>query len=40
MSPSHNDVPHDECLAAREVLSRVGDKWNVFVIGMLGDGPR
>lgn len=40
MSPSHSDVSHSDCLAAREVLSRVGDKWSVFVIGLLGEGPR
>lgn len=26
--------------AAREVLDRVGDKWSVYVIFLLGDGPR
>ena len=40
MSPSHSDVPHGDCLATREVLSRVGDKWSVFVIALLGDGPK
>lgn len=40
MSPSHSDVPHGDCLAAREVLSRVGDKWSVFVIALLGEGPK
>ncbi len=28
------------CPAVREVLSRVGDKWSVLVIGLLGAGPR
>jgi DNA-binding HxlR family transcriptional regulator len=23
-----------------EVLSRIGDKWTVLVVGVLGDGPR
>jgi DNA-binding HxlR family transcriptional regulator len=40
MSPSHSDVPHGDCLAAREVLSRVGDKWSVFIIALLGDGTK
>jgi len=32
--------PGDEsCVAVREVLNRVGDKWSVLVIRMLGDGP-
>ena len=30
--------PADGCLV-REVLARVGDKWSVFVIVRLGDGP-
>jgi DNA-binding HxlR family transcriptional regulator len=25
---------------ARDVLDRIGDKWSVYVIGLLGDGPR
>ncbi len=40
MSPGHIPVPHEECLAAREVLNRVGDKWSVLLVGLLGDGPR
>jgi DNA-binding HxlR family transcriptional regulator len=39
MSPSHKHVPA-ECPAIREVLNRVGDKWSVLVIAMLGEGPR
>ncbi len=30
--------PHNAC-PVREVLSRVGDKWSVLVIALLGDGP-
>jgi DNA-binding HxlR family transcriptional regulator len=37
MSPRHNP---DRCLATREVLTRVGDKWSVLIVGMLGSGPR
>jgi DNA-binding HxlR family transcriptional regulator len=29
----------DTC-RARDVLDRVGDKWSVYVISLLGDGPR
>ncbi|MGE0059082.1 MAG: winged helix-turn-helix transcriptional regulator, partial [Dehalococcoidia bacterium] len=29
---------HDECCSVREVLDRVGDKWSLLVISMLGDG--
>jgi DNA-binding HxlR family transcriptional regulator len=39
MSPSHK---HDSgrCPAVREVLNRVGDKWSVQVVGLLGDGKK
>jgi DNA-binding HxlR family transcriptional regulator len=40
MSPRHIGPPDERCLAAREVLNRVGDKWSVFVVGVLGQGPR
>jgi DNA-binding HxlR family transcriptional regulator len=39
MSPSHKHVPA-ECPAVREVLNRVGDKWSVQVVGMLGGGKK
>lgn len=29
-----------ECGATREILNRVGDKWSVFVVVLLGEGPR
>jgi DNA-binding HxlR family transcriptional regulator len=29
-----------ECLAVNSVLARVGDKWSVLVIVLLGDGPK
>jgi DNA-binding HxlR family transcriptional regulator len=29
-----------ECRAVTEVLARVGDKWTVLVVTVLGDGPR
>src|ERR1700749_3939077 len=37
--PSNLHQPED-CRAVSEVLSRVGDKWTVLVVGSLGDGPR
>lgn len=50
MKPEHTDVPaapphqhdpaHSDCRGVASVLSRVGDKWSVLVIMMLGDGPR
>jgi DNA-binding HxlR family transcriptional regulator len=39
MSPGHKHVP-DKCLAVREVLNRVGDKWSVLVVALLGDGTK
>ena len=45
MSLSHSKgcVPgrngnHNECPAVREVLNRVGDKWSVLVVSLLGNG--
>ncbi len=48
MRPEHTNVPalppspHDgeSCRAVGSVLARVGDKWSVFVIMMLIDGPQ
>lgn len=40
MSPSHKHVPHDSCIAVREVLNRVGDKWSVLIVQLLADNPR
>lgn len=40
MSPGHTEHPTERCLAVREVLNRVGDKWSVFIVSLLGDGPR
>jgi DNA-binding HxlR family transcriptional regulator len=37
--PSNLHVAED-CRAVSEVLARVGDKWTVLVVGMLGDGPK
>ena len=47
MKPEHIHVPvqppspaHGDCRAVTSILARVGDKWSVFVIMLLGDGPR
>ncbi len=48
MKPEHNKVPvlppnahlDGDCRAVASVLARVGDKWSVFVIMLLGGGPR
>jgi len=38
-TPSTLHDPED-CRAVSEVLSRVGDKWTVLVVGVLGPGPK
>jgi DNA-binding HxlR family transcriptional regulator len=50
MKPEHSRVPvlpppphaHEggDCRAVASVLARVGDKWSVLLIMMLGDGPK
>ncbi|HEY3892441.1 MAG TPA: helix-turn-helix domain-containing protein [Bradyrhizobium sp.] len=48
MRPEHTKVPvlppnahlDGDCRAVASVLARVGDKWSVFVIMLLGNGPR
>jgi DNA-binding HxlR family transcriptional regulator len=49
LKPEHNRVPaslprhdlqHADCRGVASVLARVGDKWSVFVIMMLFDGPK
>jgi DNA-binding HxlR family transcriptional regulator len=49
MFPSHSGVPsgfppaggadgdHSNCVVVREILDRVGDKWSVLVIALLGE---
>jgi DNA-binding HxlR family transcriptional regulator len=36
--PAHRD-DHEGCIAVREVLKLVGDKWSVLVVAILGKGP-
>ncbi|TQF11106.1 helix-turn-helix transcriptional regulator [Myxococcus llanfairpwllgwyngyllgogerychwyrndrobwllllantysiliogogogochensis] len=36
---SRPDPSSESCLAVRDVLTRVGDKWSVQVVGSLGEGP-
>lgn len=40
MSPGNNRLSDDNCPAIREVLDRVGDKWSVLIVAILGGGPR
>ncbi|MGE0547394.1 MAG: winged helix-turn-helix transcriptional regulator [Kofleriaceae bacterium] len=41
MSPRNKRLRHQPaaCPAIREVLHRVGDKWSVQIVALLGDGP-
>ncbi len=46
MIPSHTDVTgpeqlhdHSACQRVNQVLSRIGDKWSVLIVMLLGDGP-
>jgi DNA-binding HxlR family transcriptional regulator len=38
MPRKHTPDTHPGCLAAREVLNLVGDKWSVLVVSLLGGG--
>jgi DNA-binding HxlR family transcriptional regulator len=48
LKPEHKKVPvqqviphqHSDCRSVAAVLARIGDKWSVLVIMLLGDGPR
>jgi DNA-binding HxlR family transcriptional regulator len=48
VKPEHKKVPvlpaqphlDSDCRAVASVLARVGDKWSVLVIMLLGEGPR
>src|SRR6478736_671111 len=48
MKPEHTKMPamppgphaEGDCRSVASVLARVGDKWSVFVIMMLHDGPQ
>ena len=40
MSPRPSQVPLDSCLAVRDILSRIGDKWSVLIVVVLGRRPQ
>lgn len=47
MSPGHIEQPTDMpspddggCLATREILDRIGDKWSLYIIATLANGPK
>jgi len=39
LKPSHMHLTGD-CRAISEVLARVGDKWTVLVVNLMGSGPK
>ena len=39
MKPRHPKVT-EECQSVSEVLGRVGDKWTVLIVSLLGSGPK
>lgn len=48
LEPTHSELPalqaphpdHADCRGVASILARVGDKWSVFVIMKLSDGPK
>jgi len=40
MPRTHLDHRSADCQAVNRVLARVGDKWSVLIIVLLGDGPK
>jgi DNA-binding HxlR family transcriptional regulator len=34
------DASHEGCKPIAEILSRIGDKWSVLIVMLLGDGPK
>jgi DNA-binding HxlR family transcriptional regulator len=40
MSPGYKHVSHGSCVAVREVLNRIGDKWSVLIVQLLADDPK
>ncbi|MGB9153564.1 MAG: helix-turn-helix domain-containing protein [Alphaproteobacteria bacterium] len=39
MSPSKRKLPEHDCAAVRRVVDRIGDKWSLYLIGTLQEGP-
>jgi DNA-binding HxlR family transcriptional regulator len=35
-----HDPQSSDCRAVSQVLARVGDKWSVLIVSLLGDGPK
>ncbi|MHA6846192.1 winged helix-turn-helix transcriptional regulator [Ralstonia syzygii] len=39
LEPEHGTPPPEQCCLVLNILSRIGDKWTVMVIGTLSNGP-
>ncbi|BEU74386.1 MULTISPECIES: winged helix-turn-helix transcriptional regulator [Ralstonia solanacearum species complex] len=39
LEPEHGTPPPEQCCLVLDILSRIGDKWTVMVIGTLSNGP-
>jgi DNA-binding HxlR family transcriptional regulator len=40
MTSPHLDPQSSDCRAVSTVLARIGDKWSVLIVALLGDGPK
>jgi len=40
MDMPHLDPQSSDCRAVSAVLARIGDKWSVLIVALLGDGPK
>ncbi|MFC0576504.1 winged helix-turn-helix transcriptional regulator [Paraburkholderia solisilvae] len=40
MTSEYHHPTHDDCRRVSTILTRVGDKWSVLVVILLGDGSR
>src|SRR5258708_2806124 len=40
MDRPHMHAESADCRAVSTVLARIGDKWSVLIVAMLGDGPK
>ncbi|MBU6474373.1 MAG: helix-turn-helix transcriptional regulator [Alphaproteobacteria bacterium] len=39
MSPGKPEMPAGDCATVRLILDRLGDKWSLYIVGTLEDGP-
>ena len=39
MSPGKRKLPEQDCAAVRRIVDRIGDKWSLYLIGTLKEGP-